>query len=952
MDAATRARQLALLGIEVRATQSQNTGATGGGQTLHEPKGSPKGGQFTAKPSGGGGGYQSILPPASAYKSGGGGGSKKAAAVPVNTPQAPTSPRTMKSGDSGEDVRYAQYAMNLLGFKVAQDGQYGPETEAAVKQIQARLGVAKPNGHLSSSQLHKLQDAVRLSPCVGQAQRDLTFEAQWESRDLEDDVDDVLDEDTEALVVALAEFADDERSFSEALHPRNPKGSAGGGRFRSIVDRIVDALDAWKKGDGPDDPLKDFNREQLLKAGKEHGHTFRRGAPIEEIKAQILDDVRGGAKAEKATAPKLPGAPADHRRFTIQLGGGKAGGTGNAAADAQARAGWKQGDKLTHKNRGEVTYIGPDTADTTGTAGSGSAQWVEFADGNSGMVSADLLSGYVPPSKPSGTATDVGIFAAPSTGKLSLYRESDTGKRQGRAIKSFDDMGQLESWARDNGHTELADYAKAEHARTGGAPAAPALKKGDLVPPGSPIPGDLSGYTAVPKSRVQAGDIAVYRPLGEPPIHGRVVDNGPQRKFIDWEGGRRERLGAGLSSDVTFRRPPADGEPAAKVAKAAPAKVATPAAGNIEARIQGAAKGRDAASVPTVGYVGQPWEKGQISGLHGLSDRKQEKISEAFGAYQTEDFAAVNDTLRGVDPQVVADRHGAAAAAQAPGRVALLDAAFDQASLNRDVVLYRGTGSGRGILGDPATWGDDLTGRTWRDDAYSSSSASPEVASRFTRDNGVRLRVLAPKGTRAVRVASGPDDTELEVVLDRGAQYRVVRDNGWKDIKQATTGQTIRVRDLDVEVATPARQALGPTSAAGSKSPAAILAGLPAGLTPAQQRARLRSRGVPKEQIDTLVPLAPRKAAPKASRALGHDVTPGHDELHHYWTRGEGLAKWVGSPTQFRTLRAHLIKYVTPEQADRMAAAWVHEVTGFWPGSDMHRVLEGGKPRGHRIGRG
>src|SRR5690349_6125707 len=143
-----RARELALLGIEVRATQSENTGTGGGYQPPHVPAGSSKGGQFgtTAGTSSAPKGYQSILPPDSAYNSGGG-KPKPKASVPAGTPQPPAEPRTMKLGDSGEDVRYAQYAMNLLGFKVAQDGQYGPETEAAVKQIQERLGVKKPNGH-------------------------------------------------------------------------------------------------------------------------------------------------------------------------------------------------------------------------------------------------------------------------------------------------------------------------------------------------------------------------------------------------------------------------------------------------------------------------------------------------------------------------------------------------------------------------------------------------------------------------------------------------------------------------------------------------------------------------------------------------------------------------------------------------------------------------------------
>jgi hypothetical protein len=96
----------------------------------------------------------------------------------------------------------------------------------------------------------------------------------------------------------------------------------------------------------------------------------------------------------------------------------------------------------------------------------------------------------------------------------------------------------------------------------------------------------------------------------------------------------------------------------------------------------------------------------------------------------------------------------------------------------------------------------------------------------------------------------------------------------------------------------------------------------------------------------------PGPLAGMVSRAAGHDVTPGHDQLHHYWTRGEGLAKWIGSPTQWTTLEHLLEEHVPPGQAKRMAAAWVHEVTGNWPGSDAHRVAEGGKPRGHRIGPG
>lgn len=135
----------------------------------------------------GGSGDQSKHPHGSAGSGHGGqfvknnsGGSKPKAVAPKATPKAaakpgapqqhgvlppPTTSRTMKLGQSGDDVRNLQYAMGLLGFQVPQDGTFDAHTQAAVAQAQQRLGI-KPNGHASASLLRKMQDAVRLSPCV------------------------------------------------------------------------------------------------------------------------------------------------------------------------------------------------------------------------------------------------------------------------------------------------------------------------------------------------------------------------------------------------------------------------------------------------------------------------------------------------------------------------------------------------------------------------------------------------------------------------------------------------------------------------------------------------------------------------------------------------------------------------------------------------------------------
>jgi hypothetical protein len=88
-------------------------------------------------------------------------------------------------------------------------------------------------------------------------------------------------------------------------------------------------------------------------------------------------------------------------------------------------------------------------------------------------------------------------------------------------------------------------------------------------------------------------------------------------------------------------------------------------------------------------------------------------------------------------------------------------------------------------------------------------------------------------------------------------------------------------------------------------------------------------------------------------RALGHDVTPGHEQFRHYWTETpEGLAKWADKPKPWTALFHHLTKHIPVEMAKRVAAQWFHRVFHFWPGSDMNRVTHGHPPRGHLVGPG
>jgi len=428
-SAADRDRLIRLLPpLEYRYRQSDNTGTGGSGsgpapatkqdQSKHPHVASgPKGGQFTSK----GGGESKAAPKA------------KAASTP-SVPQPPATPRTMKPGDSGEDVRYAQYAMSLLGFHVNQNGSYDAQTAAAVKEIQSRLGMAKPNGHLSAAQLHKLQDAVRLSPCVGQSRsfaldlgetRELGDDGETRHRSLAllgipvrplpPDDDNTIDDETRGILDAISEWVERQADGEERAHDVSKElripGGKGGGRWTKnpIGQAISDALDAWGKGKGPDDPFtfdgKPIDREPLRRAAVARGITLKRGASRDDIVAALLGGVRDEVKTQRAERQKRLGSS----KFSIDHGG---------------------------KRIDVAVYTGTD------------------------------------PNAPT-------------------LREISSANRPGRVITSQPDLAGLEQWANDNGHTDVAQWAAGERARKEAksapkpAKAAPKAARAPVTPPGA-----------------------------------------------------------------------------------------------------------------------------------------------------------------------------------------------------------------------------------------------------------------------------------------------------------------------------------------------------------------------------------------------------------------------------------------------------------------------------------
>lgn len=101
----------------------------------------------------------------------------------------------------------------------------------------------------------------------------------------------------DALSAALDELSGAVVASFNPRQPRNPKGGPGGGRFRSTVDRLKDALTEHRKSGGKGgDPFEGFDREQLRRAAVKQGISLERKESRDSIARKLTDHI-GPAKS-------------------------------------------------------------------------------------------------------------------------------------------------------------------------------------------------------------------------------------------------------------------------------------------------------------------------------------------------------------------------------------------------------------------------------------------------------------------------------------------------------------------------------------------------------------------------------------------------------------------------------------------------------------------------------
>lgn len=178
---------------------------------------------------------------------------------------------------------------------------------------------------------------------------------------------------------------------------------------------------------------------------------------------------------------------------------------------------------------------------------------------------------------------------------------------------------------------------------------------------------------------------------------------------------------------------------------------------------------------------------------------------EALDAYTGAGYKKINDELR--------NRTGDIGKTSKATRrhTEQLDHIFADSALTNDIETFRGVKNGSLVFGD--AWKGDLTGASWTEHGFLSTSTSEKVATAFIGEYGESpavMKIVTPSGTRVLALGDDIDestlgdkfsDDEAEILFQRGLTLRVTADHGIVDGK----------RRFDVEV-TPANDNAKPNT--------------------------------------------------------------------------------------------------------------------------------------------
>lgn len=109
-----------------------------------------------------------------------------------------------------------------------------------------------------------------------------------------------------------------------------------------------------------------------------------------------------------------------------------------------------------------------------------------------------------------------------------------------------------------------------------------------------------------------------------------------------------------------------------------------------------------------------------------------------------------------------------------------IDRAMAASPLPHAVETFRGIKNPRIVFGSAWSESSSNVGLQWIEDSFASSTVSEGVARNFASGNdGVVMRLIAPKGVGAIKLADM--NSEAELMLERGLAFRIAADHGVVD---------------------------------------------------------------------------------------------------------------------------------------------------------------------------
>jgi hypothetical protein len=167
----------------------------------------------------------------------------------------------------------------------------------------------------------------------------------------------------------------------------------------------------------------------------------------------------------------------------------------------------------------------------------------------------------------------------------------------------------------------------------------------------------------------------------------------------------------------------------------------------------------------------------------GWSPSTTEATARVLRLYRTSTYKKIGPYLRDPDnaesTMTIRDTYDAPASTESLGtHVAHIDQAMEASPLQYPVVLWRGVTDEEKVFGQELR--PDMTGATWTEDSFISTSADRSIGAIFSGE--VLMRLHVPAGVGAIQLQSwrGPyphHNREAELLLDRNLRMRVIGDH-------------------------------------------------------------------------------------------------------------------------------------------------------------------------------